>query len=163
MAGWVAVGNYVGFVVCLRNSQWWCLMIILVLGSFAKGVYMLHNHPFMLKIPILHFWATSATVRVHGRGRLYFTGCTEKNDIMNWHQPQIDIQRSQACQVIEVRGGWVGMLSASHGSYHHGLWSCFHFVWCSHSNGLCAVNVSLPLRHHTATYCICCYKRSNIL
>lgn len=60
--GW-AVCNYVDPMACLRNSQWWCLMIMLILGSFAKGVYILYNPSFMLKIPIQHFWATRAAVR----------------------------------------------------------------------------------------------------
>lgn len=55
-----AVYNYVGLMVRLRNSQWWCLMIMLTLGSFAKGIYILHNRSFMMKIPVQHFWATRA-------------------------------------------------------------------------------------------------------
>lgn len=46
-------------------------MIILILDSFAKGVYILHNPPFMLKIPIQYFCATRAAVK--SNGRLYFT------------------------------------------------------------------------------------------
>lgn len=49
---WVwALCNYVGLMVCLRNSQWWCLMIILIPGSFAKGVYILHNSVSCWKYP----------------------------------------------------------------------------------------------------------------
>lgn len=144
--GW-AVCNYVDPMVCLRNSQWWCLMIMLILGSFAKGVCILYNPSFMLKILIQHFWATCATVRkamVVCTNCILYWGCSETG----WTSEYIYIQPSQ---VLGVGGGWVGVMSASHGCYQDVFWHCFHFVWCSHMHGLCGVNVSLLPCHHIST------------
>lgn len=155
---WVAVCNLVGFMVCLRNSQWWCLLIILIPSKFAKGIFILYNPPFMLNIPILLFWANCVTVReAMAVCRLYFIDCftikkKRKGCEMASTSEYIYIQTSQAVQVIEVGGVWVGVLSASHGSYQDVLWHCFHFVWCSQNHGLHGVNMSLPRCHHTSTH-----------
>lgn len=86
---WVwAVCNYVGLMVCLRNPLWWCLMIILILGSFAKGVYILHNPPFMLKIPIQHFWATCAASKKKQWQTLFHILYWEKRMLKNGTERQ---------------------------------------------------------------------------
>lgn len=98
-----ALCNYVGFMGCLRNSQWQCLMIILILGTFAKAIYILHNPPFMLKIPILHFWATCGAI---WKAIVIYTDSTERRDRVKcyWTSQYICIQPTQASQVIGVWG-----------------------------------------------------------
>lgn len=124
--GW-AVCNYVGPMVCLKNSQWWCLMIILILGSFAKGVYILYNPSFMLKIPIQHFWATCAALRKAMAVRTNFIshywekGCCEMAlNVRLYIHPTLS-----SISGVRGRGGWAGVMSASHGCYEDVFWHRF--------------------------------------
>lgn len=93
-----------GLVVCLRNLQWQCLMIILILGSIARGNV---TQPSFHAENTLTFDPLIVYI-------VYIPQSITEEKGMPKVLKYINVQPPQVSQVIGVGGG---LLCVSHGSY----------------------------------------------
>lgn len=73
--------NYAGPTGSPRNLQRCHLMMMLTVGSFAKGIYILYKF-FFFKLRKIFFWRFFFFLE----NRLYSPDCMERNKSMKWHR-----------------------------------------------------------------------------